>query len=148
MVTATGQTSLVSATAAFTVTPAISLSPSTGVAGSVVSPTLTGFGPTETLNVYFQGQSAPVATCTTNGLGVCASIPWFFVPFVPTGTYAVTGTASIRGDQLRVVRRHTTRGHRVHWRRQHVRANRQRHGWWVHAHAGGRQRRRPRLAYH
>jgi hypothetical protein len=87
-VTGTGQTSTLTASANFTVTPSLALSPTSGVPGSSFTASAAGFGATETVAFTFNGSAD--GQCTTAADGTCS--PSLTVPAGSDGTYTVTGT--------------------------------------------------------
>ena len=73
-------------------TPQLVLDRYAGQVGASVQVTVTGFGPSEVVDVTFQGQGAAVASCTTDSTGTCETGPSFTVPSVADGAYQVTAT--------------------------------------------------------
>jgi hypothetical protein len=87
-VAATGQTSALSASASFAVTPSLTLSPTTGVPGASVSASVAGFAASEIVILSFAGTS--FGQCTTAATGACSAT--VTVPTASDGTYPVQAT--------------------------------------------------------
>ena len=89
-VTATGVTSGDSASAPFIVTPALTLSPSSGPQGSSFTESATGFLPGETVIITFNGLFDGGGTA--NSAGDCSALAT--VPALPGGSYSVIATGT------------------------------------------------------
>ncbi len=85
-VTAQGENSGFQDSATFTITTALSLSPSSGYEGSSFTATLAGFAAGEAVEIYFGGTDDD-ASCTTDSSGSCSTTA--DVPDDPAGSYTV-----------------------------------------------------------
>jgi hypothetical protein len=92
-VTATGQSSSLTAKAPFSETPSVTLSPPSGPPGSAVTVNAIGFTAGETVNITYNGFAA--GHCTADPTGACST--QFAVPIEPAGTYPVTATGAVSG---------------------------------------------------
>ena len=72
----------------FDVTASLSLSPSTGVVGTVVTATGTGFAASSAITMYFDGTAVPAACTLNDGTGTFTCT--FTVPAAPNGANTVT----------------------------------------------------------
>src|SRR5207253_82679 len=81
-----------SASANFTVNPKITLSPTTGNAGSTDTITGTGFGGSKSITATFNGSSATLGGTTTTDANGGFSGATYTVPNIGSGTYAVAVT--------------------------------------------------------
>jgi hypothetical protein len=83
-----------SASATFTVTPAITLSPTSGNVGSTVTVSGTGYGASRTITIKYDGvtQTTSPTTVTTTNYGTFSCT--FTVPASVAGLHTVTGTDS------------------------------------------------------
>jgi hypothetical protein len=79
-----------SASASYTIHPAISLSPSAGAAGSSAGVSGNGFTPNSTIAVSFDGKSVPT-DCAADATGSFSSCT-FTVPTADAGSYTVTAS--------------------------------------------------------
>ncbi len=82
-----------SASASFTVTPALALSPSSGSPGSTFTALVSGFAADETVDLSFNGVAD--GSATANAAGDC-TVP-ATVPALATGTYTVTAEGQTSG---------------------------------------------------
>jgi hypothetical protein len=79
----------------FTVTPSISLNPTTGSAGTTVTITGSGFAPNSVLHVSFNGTAVSIAGSTsTDGFGRVGNTTFTIPSGTATGSYTVTVTDS------------------------------------------------------
>jgi hypothetical protein len=74
--------------------PAISLSPTSGPSGTVVTVSGSGFGASQTAIIYFNG--VQVGTTTTTAAGTLPAGTTFTVPSIANGSYTVTVSTATR----------------------------------------------------
>ena len=93
---ALGGTSQASASAPFQVAvPSVTLSPTSGIVGTSVNATLTGYAPNETVDILFNGTRTGIS-CQADGNGDCTAD--FTVPAVSAFQYQVAGTGETSQD--------------------------------------------------
>jgi flagellar basal body rod protein FlgG len=92
--TVTASNGTYTGSATFTVSPALSLIPSTGSGGSLAVVTGSGFTPDSTIAVTFDGRSV-ATTCTANANGSISSCA-YTVPAVAAGIHTVTASDGTR----------------------------------------------------
>ncbi len=77
----------------FMTAPSLTLSPTSGSAGSTFSAEASGFTPSETVQLSFDG-SYDTASCTTDAAGDCTIVDAMVPTNLPAGSYTVTAQGS------------------------------------------------------
>ena len=97
-VIAYGAVTTTPAAASFTVTRVVTWSKTSGAPGTSVTLTGAGFGSSETINIYFTGITAAVATVTSSSTGAWSKS--IKIPSLSSGATAVTLVGAITGSSV------------------------------------------------